>query len=226
MKAPALEKGLDVLEALVAETEALTLSQIAARTKRSVSEIQRMVHVLHRRGYLERTEANAYRPGLNLYELGRFRHPFQQLQTVAEPHMARLAEKTGHSIHLTVEDRGEMLILTEVLGSGVASLALKVGSRHPLSETLSGRILLTNHVNRDQTEDQRKLAETGYLQAASQLYCGVQDLGVPIRRSSDESILGVLACSWLRPKNEKPTVGSLVPELESTVQAIEKALSR
>lgn len=221
MKAPALEKGLDILECLVAGGGAMTLSQIARHCGRSVSEIQRMIHVLERRGYLDRTETNAYLPGLKLYEMGRFRHPFRQLQTVAEPIMAALAEGLGQSIHLSVEDRGQMLILSETLGSGVASVALKVGSRHPLEKTLSGRILLLNYPGKGRNGDRRQLRKEGYLAAASQLFSGVQDVGVPLRADSEAPVLAVLACSCLKPKGQSGVPTGLVENLLEAARVIQ-----
>lgn len=204
MKAPALEKGLDIIECVVAMEGSLTLSQIALRCDRTVSEIQRMVHVLQQRGYLDRTEAGTYQPGLKLYQLGRFRYPFRHLQSVAEPIMAELAHDLGHSVHLSVEDSGEMLILSEVTGSGTASVALKVGSRHPLKETLSGRLLLLNQQSESTVADSRFLANNGYLESASGLFIGVRDTGTPIRLSETANIQAVLACSWLEGCNKTP----------------------
>jgi DNA-binding IclR family transcriptional regulator len=221
MSAPALEKGLDILELVVAVGESLTLTQIAVRCGRSVSEIQRMVQVLQKRGYLSRTDAGSYQPGLKLYQLGRFRHPFRQLQSVAEPIMAELAHQLGHSIHLSVEDKGEMLILSEVTGSGTAAVTLQVGSRHPLRETLSGRILLLNQQPQNACADARALAEYGYLEAFSGLFLGVLDLGTPIRPSPSAAIQAVLACSWLQPREK--AAGSIKRESKRIANKLIKA---
>ena len=75
--APALEKGLDILELLAEVGEPLSTREIAERLARSKSEIFRMVFVLQQRGYLAReagtdrldcragcsTWASARRPG-------------------------------------------------------------------------------------------------------------------------------------------------------------------
>ena len=211
------------MECLVGGGEALTLSQIAKECGRSVSEIQRMIHVLEQRGYLDRTEANAYRPGLKLYEMGRFRHPFRHLQTVAEPIMGALAERLGQSIHLSVEDRGQMLILSETLGSGLASVALRVGSRHPLEETLSGRILLLNYPNKGRVADRRQFQTRGYLTAASRLFSGIQDVGVPLRAGPGVTIQAVLACSCLKPKGQSGVPAGLVENLLEAARVIARS---
>ena len=54
-RAPALEKGLDVLELLSAHGEPLTPSQMSATLGRSVSELFRMIQVLEFRGYIEQS---------------------------------------------------------------------------------------------------------------------------------------------------------------------------
>ena len=51
--APALEKGLDVLELLAAEPHGLNLQEISRRLKRTSNELFRMLDVLLRRGYDE-----------------------------------------------------------------------------------------------------------------------------------------------------------------------------
>ena len=50
--APALEKGLELLEVLAAEPVGLTQKQLADHVGRSVSEIFRMLGVLQQRGYI------------------------------------------------------------------------------------------------------------------------------------------------------------------------------
>jgi hypothetical protein len=47
--APALEKGLDVIELLAAEQHGLTLQEIARRLERTATELFRMLDVLVRR---------------------------------------------------------------------------------------------------------------------------------------------------------------------------------
>jgi DNA-binding IclR family transcriptional regulator len=52
-RAPALEKGLDILELLARNGAPMTTSQMAVTLGRSVSELFRMVLALEFRGYIE-----------------------------------------------------------------------------------------------------------------------------------------------------------------------------
>src|SRR5689334_16383793 len=54
--APALEKGLDILELLAEERLPLTMRQIGDRLGRSKNELFRMIMVLLSRGYIAREE--------------------------------------------------------------------------------------------------------------------------------------------------------------------------
>jgi DNA-binding IclR family transcriptional regulator len=67
--APALEKGLRILEYILAANETVSLSQIAESVGYKVSEIQRMVNFLDKDGFLVRTVSGAYAPGARAYSL-------------------------------------------------------------------------------------------------------------------------------------------------------------
>ena len=68
--APALEKGLDLLEALAAEARGLSQKQLAERVGRSVGEIFRMLVALERRGYVTRDPATGeYTLTLKLFRI-------------------------------------------------------------------------------------------------------------------------------------------------------------
>ena len=68
--APALEKGLDVIELLARETDGLTLNEVARLLDRTSSELFRMVNALCRRGYIGQHD-DRYVLTLKLFELAR-----------------------------------------------------------------------------------------------------------------------------------------------------------
>ena len=84
--APALEKGLDILELLADSSSGLTQNQIATRLGRSASELFRMVEVLARRGFVGRSPSDGtYSLTLNLFELAHRQPPVKRLLAVALP---------------------------------------------------------------------------------------------------------------------------------------------
>src|SRR6201984_3821544 len=68
--APALEKGLDILELLASVSEALTHSEIASRLGRTLTEVFRMLVCLEERGYISRNGPDErYQLTLKLFEI-------------------------------------------------------------------------------------------------------------------------------------------------------------
>ena len=76
--APALEKGLDVIELLARETDGLTLNEIARLLDRTSSELFRMVNALCRRGYIGQHD-DRYVLTLKLFELAHRHKPIKSL---------------------------------------------------------------------------------------------------------------------------------------------------
>src|SRR5688500_7536569 len=75
-RAPALEKGLDVLELLAARSEPMSMMQISTELDRSVSELFRMVQVLEFRGFVQMAESGSgYVLTDRLFALGMTRAP-------------------------------------------------------------------------------------------------------------------------------------------------------
>src|SRR5229473_2180737 len=94
--APALEKGLDLLEALAAEPNGISQKHLAARVGRSVGEIFRMLGDLEQRGYVVRgPKTGEYGLSLRLFQLATQHPPARRLQQAALPVMEELAAKVG-----------------------------------------------------------------------------------------------------------------------------------
>src|SRR6201982_2202364 len=98
--APALEKGLDILELLASVSEALTHSEIASRLGRTLTEVFRMLVCLEERGYISRTTPEErYQLTLKLFEILHQHHPLQRLIAQARPLGQRVAGETGQSCY-------------------------------------------------------------------------------------------------------------------------------
>lgn len=140
-QAPALKKGLEILELLAASEPALTMSDISTALGRSVGEIFRMLQVLEEHRYIARDE-DGYRLTNRLFALGMGRPPVRDLTTTALPVMQELAREIGQSSHLAVVSGAEMVVIAGVEAPGLSGFAVRVGYRRPLHRSASGRVLL------------------------------------------------------------------------------------
>ncbi|MGI9254110.1 MAG: IclR family transcriptional regulator [Thermomicrobiales bacterium] len=141
--APALDKGLDVLELLARDGAPLTQADIARALGRSASELFRIMATLERRGYLWRDPVSgAYRPTLRMLELGQAHRPEDVLLRAAAIPMQRLAAETREACHLSVLHRGSLLVLAQEEGTHRVRLSVAVGSTIDPLRSASGRMLL------------------------------------------------------------------------------------
>jgi len=92
--APALEKGLDILEALSVAPQGHTLSQLAKVLGRNVNQIFRMVLVLQRRGYIQAAAGERYTLTLKIFRLAHRQPPLRRLIQTALPLLEELAART------------------------------------------------------------------------------------------------------------------------------------
>jgi len=149
---PALDKGLDLLEILSAHQHGLGLSELAAASRKKVSEIFRMVDCLKRRGYVVVDPRNdRLTLSMRLFELAHRHPPTERLMGAALPAMQALALKTGQSCHLAVYSSGEMLVIAQVDSSRHMGFAVHVGGKVGLTSSASGRAFLAFQEDHEQT---------------------------------------------------------------------------
>src|SRR5579872_3095048 len=118
-RAPALEKGLEILEYLAPRTGALSLSQISGGLGRSKSEIFRMLQVLEERRYLARPAgAEGYVLTNRLFMLGMEHPPVKGLIEAAMPVMHALAAQILQPCHLAIPSEEHIVVIARAESPG------------------------------------------------------------------------------------------------------------
>lgn len=153
--APALDKGLDILEVLADAEQPMSLNALARAMGRTVSEIFRMVATLEQRAYLSLDANDRYSLSLKMLELSHRQQPLRSLVATAAPLMRELAGRAYQSCHLSVYHDGQLLVVAQVDAPGPFTMGAKVGALGKLSDTASGTVLLAF---RDEAERTRMLA--------------------------------------------------------------------
>lgn len=140
--APALEKGLDILEALCRSERPLAQKEIALQVGRSVGEIYRMVACLVNRNYLTLVDENTYGVTTKLFELAHINPPTHRLVFEATPIMHRLASELDQSCHLTIYGQGKQVVLCKIDNPSGMGFAVRAGAELDVLVSASGRVLL------------------------------------------------------------------------------------
>lgn len=242
-RAPALDKGLDILELLAEQRGGLTRAEITKALGRNASEIYRMLERLVARQYVMRSEAgDRYALSLKLFALAHRHPPMERLIAEALPHMQRFANDAEQSCHLTVYDRGNLLVIAQVDGPGTWGIAVRLGSRVGLVDTSSGRTLLAwqtpeqrahmlaehTKVKGEVTIDHaaleaacERVRKTGFSRTDSQQIFGVTDVTFPVLGPSGQAI-AALTCPFLKRIDEyvAPSLDEATHMLREIVQEL------
>lgn len=199
-KAPALEKGLDILELLSRTGEPLTTSQIATKLGRSVSELFRMVITLETRGYIALVgNKEGYGLTNKMFALGVAQTPSRTLIENALPVMKDLARAIGQSCHLVVASQDQIVVVARIESPRDLGFSVRVGYRRELMRSTSGVIITAMQPERRREEIMRELAlstehelmdafrekvaqaaNRGYVQTPSDFIRGIVDISSPI----------------------------------------------
>lgn len=139
--APALEKGLDILELLCRSETPLSQKEVALQLGRTVGEIYRMVTCLVERGYLAILD-DKYVVTTKLFELAHLNPPTHRLLVEAVPIMQRLSSELDQSCHLTVYNQGRQIVIAKVDAPSGMGFSVRVGAELDVMVSASGRVLL------------------------------------------------------------------------------------
>jgi DNA-binding IclR family transcriptional regulator len=210
--APALEKGLDILDVLVDTADGYTLNELSLKLGRTVSEIFRMVVTLERRGYVQGDHNDRYTLTLKLFEMAHRQQPIRSLTAVALPLLRDLANVTRQSCHLSIYHSGRVAVIAQIDSPERWSFGLKVGAVMGLTDTSSGHVLLAfrdtaerermlashsrvegeNEVERDQLDPLLdEIRTTGHEIVPSRQMRGVTNIAFPVIGSTGDAIAAV-----------------------------------
>lgn len=239
-RAPALDKGLDILEVLSSQARGLTRAEIVKELGLSASQIYRMLERLVARGYVCRLDGgDRYALTMKLFLLGTGHPPVRRLTAQAQPMMDDFARELRQSCHLVVPERASGIIVAQAspidhwefharigaqldvftTGSGLTLLAFQQPDR--LSQTL-GQWGVADAGPRLQAVEAElaKVREQGFRVAPSGQAVGVTDLSVPVRGPTGDA-MAVLTCPYIehpqdaRSDQRNSTLARLVALAES-----------
>lgn len=149
----AVERALEILEAVARETPGLTNAEISRRLSIPKSSASYILRALERRGYLRRVAASGkYRLGLKVLSLGREALAGFNLGEVARPVLQWLVDRTQLTAHLAVLDHGEAVYIEKVEAPGFIKMDTWVGRRMFVHSTSVGKALVA-HLERPAREE-------------------------------------------------------------------------
>lgn len=221
-RAPALDKGLDILELLARTDGGLTQVEIAKSIGKSPNEFYRMLDRLVRRGYVQRQDGDRFALTLKMFGLAHVHAPLRRLASFSQPVMRDLSASARQACHLSVYDRGAVVVIAQQDSPTYWAMAVRVGAQMSLFTTGSGLVLLAFQSEQDRalmldaqnrmhgtaapSDLQARLkmiATDGFINMQSLQTAGVRNISAPILNSEGSAIAAV-TIPFIQPTGTAP----------------------
>jgi DNA-binding IclR family transcriptional regulator/sugar lactone lactonase YvrE len=139
----ALDKALDVLEAIGQAPQGLSQAELSARLQLPRTTLYRLLAALVARDLVRRDpQRRVYALGLRCFEYARAAYAMPDLVAAAGLELRALRDLTGETSYLCVLDGMETLLLERCDGAHSQRSASALGQRKPLHCTSQGKALL------------------------------------------------------------------------------------
>jgi predicted transcriptional regulator len=129
--APALDRGLAVLSAIAASTDATTVGVLSSHLKTPRSSMARIVKTLIEEGYVSRDRSGGLRPSFASVRLAHTYIKSLPIWSEARVALRELACQTGCAIQLMIRDGDELVVAAQQIPekSSRSPLACRLGAR-------------------------------------------------------------------------------------------------
>ena len=136
-------KALDVLDEIASLGRPVRFAELLAHSHHPKATLYRLLRTLTSQGMLSLDpEDNSYRLGMRLVRLAHSAWAQSSLAPIARPHVDRLSELTGETVHLAQLDNGHVLYVDKRNASRPIDLFSKVGKVGPAYCTGVGKAML------------------------------------------------------------------------------------
>lgn len=180
-----VERTFDVLEALAAARQPVSISELSQKLGLHISTVHRLLGTLIERGYARQDESGGrYGIGPRLLELAGGLHEQVDIRQEAHPYLELLASQVGETANLSVRSGNNLVYIDQVQSARLVRMFTRVGSSAPLYCTGSGKLFLAYSGNFE-PELNRFLLETRLEPRTPATITDPQDLREELHRISE-----------------------------------------
>lgn len=241
--APALEKGLDILELFGDQPGGLSKSEVARCLGRTVPEIFRMLLCLESRGFISQArDDELYRLTLHLFKLAQEHPPTKRIITEALPVLQNVAQETTQSCHLGVLERGTVVVVAHADSHASTGYYVRTGSVIDLIQSATGQVILAHQspearsssisawreltggrIPRDLQARLSEIKDQGYEERSSNEVDGVTNISFPILDHRGNA-MAALTVPFLQRIGDRTTTATVGRVLRRATRQLSEAL--
>lgn len=140
---PAVDRAISILEKLAESRSGLTLPELRQQLALPKSSVHSVLVALERRGYLHRHEKTGrYMFGLKLFGLANMALSGLDIREAAAPHLRSLMQRTRLTVHMSILERDEAVLVEKMEPPGLFRLATWMGKRMDVHCTGVGKAII------------------------------------------------------------------------------------
>jgi DNA-binding IclR family transcriptional regulator len=141
--APALDRGLNVLEYVMESSHPVSMKEIYKVMSIPSASAFRLVKTLVQRGYLEELNGSQqlYLPGNKVFQMVQFYQLNHSLHSIARMPLRDLAEQTGQTAQLAILRGAAVMYIEQAIPKEPVSIVAPLHSFIPINVSAAGKIL-------------------------------------------------------------------------------------
>jgi IclR family transcriptional regulator, KDG regulon repressor len=206
--------AIALLKAFSEDEVEIGVSSLSKRLGVAKSTVHRLAVTLVSEGMLEQNPENEkYRLGIALFGLGALVRRRMDVSAEARPHLFRLRESTGETVHLALLDRAEIMYIYNLESPHAIRMRSDIGVRKPAYCTAEGLAILafqpeslvgeivgrgleartskTNTSPKQLWKMLEQIRKQGYAIEDEQSEAGMRSIAAPVRNSSGDVVAAV-----------------------------------
>ncbi len=237
----AVERAVNVLDALAAADADLGTNEVARRTGIYASSVSRLLATLANAGLVSHVqETGRYRLGLRLLQLGNAALARVDLRAVVRPHLERLVAATGETATLSVPGEREATTIDFVQSAASVQSVARLGRPSIAHATAVGKLVLahrgqlpsepleafTQRTIIDTASLGREVARTaarGWAEAVGEREADLNAVAVPLCRGTE--LIAVLGLQGPAARFNRRAMRAAVEQLRASADEITAALA-
>jgi DNA-binding IclR family transcriptional regulator len=139
-----LERALTILNKLSEYPDGIQIARLSEQVGLTKSTVHRLLATLSSMNYVvQDEETDKYKLGLQVLFLSRNLLNNNNIVATAKPYLEKLSAEVNETVHLCIEDLGEIIYIDKIESNQTIRMYSRIGSRAPMHSTGVGKILLS-----------------------------------------------------------------------------------
>lgn len=215
--AAAVDRAISLLAAFRPGDKALTVTELADRTRLYKSTVLRLLASLAHGRLLQRTAEGRWMLGPEVSRLAAIYSASFALEDIVLPEMRRLVQRTQESVAFHVRQGDQRLVLFRVDSPQLLRDHVRAGDMLPLDRGAGGRVLMAYAGAKGSLYEQ--VRRDGFVMTTGDRIAGLVGISAPVWNSANE-LIGALTLTV----PEQRTHPSLIDELRQSATRLTAAL--